>query len=79
MNNETKTKIRKLAHDLNNRLGVILGHASEIQDVMHPGLQNYPDIVGVIETAVATAEIAKQLFALTESQPITDSNLRDAG
>ena len=66
MNNETKTKIRKLAHDLNNQLGIILGHASEIQDVMHSGLETYKDINLVIETAMETREISRQLFAVVK-------------
>ena len=56
-------EIRRLAHDLNNHLGVIRNHAELLEDALRPGQER--DDVAEIQTAVTkAAAVVQRLLAI---------------
>jgi two-component system, cell cycle sensor histidine kinase and response regulator CckA len=59
-----------VAHDFNNMLGVILGHAEMAMDQVDPGETLYADIEEIRKAAQRSAEITRQLLTFARKQAI---------
>jgi PAS domain S-box-containing protein len=59
-----------VAHDFNNMLGAILGHAELAMDQLAPGQPAYEDLVGVQAAARRSADLTRQLLAFARRQTV---------
>ena len=59
-----------VAHDFNNMLGVILGHAELIQEDLDPSQQLYTEVEEIRKAAVRSANLTRQLLAFARNQTI---------
>lgn len=59
-----------VAHDFNNMLGVILGHAELAMDSVDPSQMLYTDLEEIRKAATRSAEITRQLLAFARKQTI---------
>lgn len=68
-----------VAHDFNNMLGVILGHAELGLLHIDPGHRVYSDLMAISKTAERSAELTRQLLAFARKQTIAPKvlNLND--
>ena len=57
-----------VAHDFNNMLGVILGHAEMMFMGMKPGNAHYEDLQEIFKAARRSAELTRQLLAFARKQ-----------
>ncbi len=57
-----------VAHDFNNMLGVILGHAEIAMDQLHPDHPIYVDLQQILQAANRSADITRQLLAFARKQ-----------
>ena len=64
-----------VAHDFNNMLGVILGHAELAMDQLDPDQQVYADLVEIRKAAGRSADLTRQLLTFARKQDITPSVL----
>ncbi len=60
-----------VAHDFNNKLGVIIGHAEIMQEVMGPADPLRPHLLEIIKSARRSAELTRQLLAFARKQTIS--------
>ena len=60
-----------VAHDFNNMLSVILGHADLILLQTKPDHPLYPDLVEIEKTAQRSADLTRQLLAFARKQTVT--------
>jgi len=60
-----------VAHDFNNMLGVILGHAEMAMDQVAPAQPLYSDLEEIRKAAQRSADITRQLLAFARKQTIT--------
>jgi signal transduction histidine kinase len=60
-----------VAHDFNNMLGVILGHAEMALELVDPSQPIHADLAGIHDAASRSADIARQLLAFARKQTIT--------
>ncbi|MGM0419263.1 MAG: ATP-binding protein [Thermodesulfobacteriota bacterium] len=69
-----------VAHDFNNMLGVILGHAELVLDGIDQSDPSYEHIREIIKAAERSADITKQLLAFARKQAIVPQviNLNEA-
>lgn len=59
-----------VAHDFNNMLGVILGHAEMAMELVVPTTPIYSDLDEISKAAKRSAAITRQLLAFARKQPI---------
>jgi two-component system cell cycle sensor histidine kinase/response regulator CckA len=59
-----------VAHDFNNMLGVILGHADMALDQMDPSHPLYDDLQEILKAAQSSAELTRKLLAFGRKQTI---------
>jgi PAS domain S-box-containing protein len=59
-----------VAHDFNNMLGVIMGHAELGRLHIDPGHRVYSDLMAISKTAERSAELTRQLLAFARKQTI---------
>jgi PAS domain S-box-containing protein len=59
-----------VAHDFNNMLGVILGHAELAMDTVDPSQMLYTDLEEIRKAATRSADITRQLLAFARKQTI---------
>jgi PAS domain S-box-containing protein len=59
-----------VAHDFNNMLGVILGHAELMLTEMKPEDSNYENLEEVLKAAQRSADLTRQLLAFARKQTI---------
>lgn len=59
-----------VAHDFNNMLGVILGHAEMAMDQMNPNEPLYNDLKEIRRAAERSADITRQLLAFARRQAV---------
>ncbi len=59
-----------VAHDFNNMLGVILGHAELAMELLDPALPIFDNLQAIIKTAMRSADLTRQLLAFARQQPI---------
>jgi len=59
-----------VAHDFNNMLGVIIGHAEIALDKLQAGESTAEDLRGILSAAEKSAGIVRQLLAFARQQPI---------
>ncbi|MCX6546296.1 MAG: MASE1 domain-containing protein [Acidobacteria bacterium] len=59
-----------VAHDFNNMLGVILGHAELALEQLDPTQPLHADIDEIRRTAERSADLTKQLLAFARKQPV---------
>jgi PAS domain S-box-containing protein len=64
-----------VAHDFNNMLGVILGHAELAMELVAPNLPLYHDLEKIREAAGRSAELTRQLLAFARKQTVTPRTL----
>ena len=57
-----------VAHDFNNMLGVILGHAEMAMDVLDPALPIHGDLQEIRKAAERSADLTRQLLAFARKQ-----------
>jgi two-component system cell cycle sensor histidine kinase/response regulator CckA len=60
-----------VAHDFNNMLGAILGHAEVAMENVDPSLQLHADLTGIRSAAERSADLTRQLLAFARKQTIT--------
>jgi len=60
-----------VAHDFNNMLGVILGHAEMALLKMTPAHPLYPDLMEIMKAANRSADLTRQLLAFARRQTIS--------
>jgi PAS domain S-box-containing protein len=60
-----------VAHDFNNMLSVILGHAELVLGQTDPGLPLYSSLQHIREAAERSAELTRQLLAFARKQTVT--------
>ena len=60
-----------VAHDFNNKLGVIQGHAELAMDLLDPAKPLYRDLSEIHKAAKRSADITRQLLAFARKQTIT--------
>lgn len=60
-----------VAHDFNNMLGVILGHAELMQDILAPDHPAAEGIREIMEAAERSANLTQQLLAFARKQPVS--------
>jgi len=60
-----------VAHDFNNMLGVILGHAEMALLKLDPGHPQYHDLKAIYAAAERSADLTRQLLAFARRQTIT--------
>jgi PAS domain S-box-containing protein len=58
-----------VAHDFNNMLTVILGHARELRDATPPGSATYASLTELLGAAERSADLTRQLLAFSRKQP----------
>jgi PAS domain S-box-containing protein len=59
-----------VAHDFNNMLGVILGHAEMAMDQVEPSQSLYADLEEIRKAATRSADITRQLLAFARRQTV---------
>ncbi len=59
-----------VAHDFNNMLGVILGHAEIAQDRLDPGHPVFEDLQEIGQAARRSADLTRQLLAFARKQTV---------
>jgi PAS domain S-box-containing protein len=59
-----------VAHDFNNMLSVILGHAEMVMDKTDPSQPVYSDLEEIRKAATRSAEITRQLLAFARKQTV---------
>jgi two-component system, cell cycle sensor histidine kinase and response regulator CckA len=59
-----------VAHDFNNMLGVIIGHAEIALDKLRTRESPAEDLQGILDAAERSAEIVRQLLTFARQQPI---------
>lgn len=59
-----------VAHDFNNMLGVILGHAEIARDEVEPSHPVYAELEGIRMAAQRSAELTRQLLAFARRQTV---------
>ncbi len=59
-----------VAHDFNNMLGVILGHAEIAQDRLDPGHPVFADLQEIGKAANRSADLTRQLLAFARKQTV---------
>ncbi|MFO8088713.1 MAG: PAS domain S-box protein [Desulfatiglandaceae bacterium] len=59
-----------VAHDFNNMLGIILGHAEMALDTMDPSQPFYSSLTEIQQAAKRSTELTKQLLAFARKQTI---------
>ncbi len=59
-----------LAHDFNNMLGLILGHAEMALDAVAPGAPGHADVQGIHDAARRSVGLTRQLLAFARKQVI---------
>ena len=59
-----------VAHDFNNMLGVILGHAELALEQVRPGQPLYADLTEIRKAAVRSANLTRQLLAFARKQTV---------
>jgi len=64
-----------VAHDFNNMLGVILGHAEFALEKAEPGHELHADLKEIQSAAKRSADITKQLLAFARKQTISPRKL----
>lgn len=64
-----------VAHDYNNMLGVILGHAEMALQQVAPGQPLYADLTGIREAAVRSAALTRHLLTFARKQTIVPTFL----
>ncbi len=57
-----------VAHDFNNILGVVLGHAELVQQKLRPGDENRPRLEQIMTAARRAADLTRQLLAFSRRQ-----------
>lgn len=60
-----------VAHDFNNMLGVILGHAELAMDDTHPDDARHTHLSQILQAAQRSADITRQLLAFARKQTIS--------
>ncbi len=60
-----------VAHDFNNMLNVILGHAEIVLDTLSPHSRHRSDLEEIRRAAVRSADLTGQLLAFARRQPVT--------
>jgi len=60
-----------VAHDFNNMLGIILGHADMILEEMNPDQPYYADLTEIREAGERSADLTRQLLAFARKQTVT--------
>ena len=60
-----------VAHDFNNMLSVIIGHADMMLDEMEPDQQFYNDLMEIKKAGVRSADLTRQLLAFARRQTVT--------
>jgi two-component system, cell cycle sensor histidine kinase and response regulator CckA len=60
-----------MAHDFNNILGVILGHAEMALEQVDPGLPLYRDLMEIRTSAARSADLTRQLLSFARKQTIS--------
>ena len=68
-----------VAHDFNNMLGVILGHAELMLSVIKPEAPHYTNLQEILKAARRSADLTRQLLAFARKQAIIPKvlNLND--
>lgn len=64
-----------VAHDFNNMLGIILGHAELALDDISPAEQAYSDLQEILRAAQRSADLVRQLLAFARRQTISPTVL----
>jgi PAS domain S-box-containing protein len=59
-----------VAHDFNNMLGVIIGHAEMVQDSLGPDHKFAHNVEQILTAAQRSADLTRQLLAFARKQPI---------
>jgi PAS domain S-box-containing protein len=59
-----------VAHDFNNMLGIIIGHAEIVTEQLRPADPMYSDIMQIRQAAKRSADITRQLLAFASKQNI---------
>jgi signal transduction histidine kinase len=59
-----------VAHDFNNMLGVIIGHAEMVQHALGPEHSRAHNIEQILNAAHRSADLTRQLLAFARKQPI---------
>ncbi|MEI7671099.1 MAG: PAS domain S-box protein [Deltaproteobacteria bacterium] len=59
-----------VAHDFNNMLGVILGHAEIAMDQVDPALPLHADLMEIRKAAERSADLTRQLLAFARKQVV---------
>lgn len=65
-----------VAHDFNNMLGVILGHAEMAMDVLDPAHEAHADLQEIRKAAERSANLTRQLLAFARKQTVTPQVLQ---
>ncbi|MCD8480306.1 MAG: PAS domain S-box protein [Candidatus Cloacimonetes bacterium] len=60
-----------VAHDFNNMLGIIIGHAEMVTEQLRPADPIYADIMQIRQAAKRSADITRQLLAFASKQNIS--------
>jgi two-component system sensor histidine kinase EvgS len=60
-----------VAHDFNNMLGVILGHAEMAKDFVEPSQPIYEDLEEIRKAAERSADLTRQLLAFARKQTVS--------
>ncbi len=60
-----------VAHDFNNMLGVILGHAEMALETVDRASPLHEDLTEILEAARRSSELTRQLLAFARRQPVT--------
>ncbi|MDZ4181849.1 MAG: PAS domain S-box protein, partial [Candidatus Cloacimonadaceae bacterium] len=60
-----------VAHDFNNMLGIIMGHAELAMDEIPPDQSAYLDLQQILIAAKRSSDLTKQLLAFARKQPIS--------
>jgi len=59
-----------VAHDFNNMLGIIIGHADMILEQMEPNQPFHDDLMEIRKAGVRSAELTRQLLAFARKQTV---------
>ncbi len=59
-----------VAHDFNNMLGIIIGHADMILEQMEPNQPFHDDLVEIRKAGVRSADLTRQLLAFARKQTV---------
>ena len=59
-----------VAHDFNNMLGAILGHAEAAMENLDPSLPIHADLTGIRKAAERSADLTRQMLAFARQQTI---------